>query len=517
MAKKTTDSIRKLLRKNGPLDSQALAAAAVAAGVSSSIDAARKAIERSKKAKLINSTYPVRFDRSFLYYLDSHKGRRYATAVRQSLKKKPSQLRVFKTLLANKGWITYGQVGKVSACLPADATTRPGGRKTVDEVVAELRHLRVLDDVAGTPHLYRLGTQFGAVELSRGAFLHRLAIEQELLHRARDWLRNSYLLSYNKHTCRDSTTEAVGFNQVLWDMHGPSYVGPSSRDPAFRRLAAKENFLVAEILAYRSFGSVDAEATIERCESITRRWDSIALTPVVISRSFSQPAWNALRQRGIAAVLLSDVLGRNIDSLLRAMWDTLSEATSPAKHLRNLKDSLAIAEGTVDNDGLIGNLKGTLFEFLIALAWRMDGYNTTLQKAIRNSVGDEFEIDVVAIRGKTCRLIECKGRHAAYREGKAELARHFEDRCEAAADVYGWNVTEHYQTVEAVFVTSGRLDDDAKAYAKSVKKSHGIRCRVITRKELLTWFDSFEEDHLRKIVDRYYKHKPLAAEEDIDS
>jgi hypothetical protein len=132
---------------------------------------------------------------------------------------------------------------------------------------------------------------------------------------------------------------------------------------------------------------------------------------------------------------------------------------------------------------------------------------------IRNSADDEFEIDVVAIRGKTCRLIECKGRHAAYREGETELVRHFEDRCGAPADVYGWNVTKHYQTVEATFVTSGRLDDDAKAYAKSMKKSRGIQCRVISRRELLTWFDTFEEDHLRKILDRYYKYKPLAAEE----
>lgn len=510
MTKKTSNSIEDLLRNKGPLESHALATAAVAAGVSSSVVAARKAVQRAKNASLIKSTYPVRFDRSFLYYLESHKGKRYASAVRDSLKKKPSLLRVFKTLLANKGWITYGQIGKVSACLPSDTATRPGGRKTVDEVVSELRHLGVIDDVAGTPQLYRLGTQFGAVGLSRGAFLHRLMIEQELLHRVRDWLRNSYLLSYNKHTCRDSALDSVGFNQVLCDLHGPSYLGPASRSATLRRLAAKENFLVAEILAYRSFGTVDAEATIERCESIARRWKSIALTPVVVSRSFSRTAWDALRKRGIAAVLLSDVLGHNVDSLLQVLWDALSESKPPTEQLQDIKESLAIADGTVDSGGLIGNLKGSLFEFLIALAWRMDGYDTTLQKAIRNSAGDEFEVDVVAIRGKSCKLIECKGRHATHRESKAELSRHFEDRCEAAADVYGWNVTKHYQSVEAVFVTSGELEDDAKAYVKSKTKSHGIKCRAITRKALLNWLDTLDEDHLREIVDRYYKRKPIA-------
>ena len=128
---------------------------------------------------------------------------------------------------------------------------------------------------------------------------------------------------------------------------------------------------------------------------------------------------------------------------------------------------------------------------------------------------DEYEIDVVAVRSPKCKLIECKGHHAEYRECEDELARHFENRCEAAADSYGWDVTAVYDDVEAIFVTSGELDDDARKYADNKTKSHGIACTVQTRVELMHWLKDLGQDHLCDILDRYYSEPPPAAIDEI--
>jgi len=121
---------------------------------------------------------------------------------------------------------------------------------------------------------------------------------------------------------------------------------------------------------------------------------------------------------------------------------------------------------------------------------------------------DEYEIDVVAIRGNECKLVECKGHHANYLEGVSELERHFENRCEAASDPYGWDITKRYNSVESIFVTSGQLDDEAQAYASTMRKSHGIVCTVYTRDELMGWLNNLGQDHLCEILDQYYLDAP---------
>lgn len=514
MAKKL-HPIQSLLKAKGPLSSSDLAGAMVRKGISANAPAARKAIQRATKSGLMESTSPVRFDKVFLYFLVEHKtkakGKVYATAIRKMLIKKPSHNRVFKTLLANKGWITFGQIGKVSACLPDGQTKQIGGRKSLDKVIEELLHVGIVEGVAGTIHLYRLGKIFGLPTISRGTFLHRLMIEQKLLDGIVDWLKNTYLLAYYGHSHRKSETEAENFNQTYWDVHGPIYLGPFTRDPSLRRTAIRENFLVTDVVAYRTFSTVDAEAVIDRYKSIVLRWKTIAITPIVVSRSFSKEAWKLLRKAGVGTVLLSDVFGKNIDVLLQAMWSTISDSKPPAEQIDTIGNTLAIAAGTVDDWGLVGNLKGTLFEFLIALAWKMDGYDVTLQKIVRRMPHDEYEIDVVAIRSGRCKLIECKGHHAEYRESQEVLARHFENRCEAAADPYGWNVTKLYDDVEAIFVTSGELDNDAQEYAECTTKSHGIACTVHTRAKLLAWLNDLGQDHLCEILEQYYSDPPLTS------
>lgn len=518
MAKKL-QPIQLILRSRGPMVSSDLAIAMAEAGVSVNTTAARKAIQRAAQKGLLQSTAPVRFDKVFLYYLDAHrtkgKGRPYSRAVRKLLKTKPSYNRIFKTILANLGWISFGQIGKASGCLPEGDPRRIGGRKSIDRVIADLLALGLIEEVAGNKKLYRLGIPFGSPSVSRATFLHKLRIEQELLLGCRNWIRNTFLIAYHGNTYRNSACDAEPFNDTYWDLHGPTYLGPFTRDPTLRRSAAKENFLLVDVVAYRTFSIVDAEAAIDRYKSIVQRWKTIAVTPIIISRSFSENSWNLLRKSGVSAILLGDVFGKNIDTLLQAMWKTVSESVAPEDQIDDVEKTLAVAAGTVDDFGLIGNLKGTLFEFLIALAWKAEGYDVKQQKIVRRMPDDEYEIDIVAIRSGRCKLIECKGHHATYRETQEELSRHFENRCEAAADPYGWHVTNHHADVEAIFVTSGELDDEAEAYAKKTKKSHGIRCTVQTRKQLLAWLDKLGQDHLCEILDKYYLDPLPGQKEDI--
>ena len=142
---------------------------------------------------------------------------------------------------------------------------------------------------------------------------------------------------------------------------------------------------------------------------------------------------------------------------------------------------------------------------LVALGWKLQGFDVTLQKHIRNSLGDEFEVDVVAIRGSECKLLECKGRHAEYLESVDDLERHFKLRCEAASDEYGWDVCNLHQNVEAIYVTSGGASPDAAAYAARTTRSHKITCSFWDRSKLLGWLNDLGQPRLGEIIKKHYR------------
>lgn len=500
---KKKNAIVGILEQSGPCDSHLLAGALAKRGIE--LPAARKLIERSRKGGAVLSTYPVRFDKTFLYYLPSHKGRTYANEVKILLPKKPSFHRVYKCLSANKGWITAGQIGKMSGCLPENDNTGSGGRIALEETIERLKLIGLIENVAGVADTYCLGKQFGSPGIKRGAFQKKLELEQSLLTMFRTWLRDCYLLSGNANTIRRNSTVATPFNQSLWDIHGPVYFGPLTKNDLLHRIDTKENFLVAEILGFRNYGPNDAEATIERVKNVVHRWKTISLTSVVLAPSFSNLAWRQLRELGIVPIVFRNVFGRNVEELLRQFWKVFSVDNKEQRQLDEIEKSLELAKGTTVDEGLLGNLKGTLFELLIALALRAEGFDTTLQKTVQDSNEKKsYEIDVVAVRSTSCKLVECKGRHSDYLEDSGSIRRHFENRCRAASDSNGWNVTKLYGDVDAEFITSGNLDAEATSYASATTRSHGINCSVMTRGKLIHWLKELHQDRLIKVIDTYY-------------
>ena len=168
--------------------------------------------------------------------------------------------------------------------------------------------------------------------------------------------------------------------------------------------------------------------------------------------------------------------------------------------------SLELANVAELKEGLLANILGTLFEVLVALALKGQGYDTSLQKPLNVATdGTEMEVDIVAVLAqKKCLIVECKGRKRGIVEDPEEIRHHFVDRCGAAADRYGWDVTERYTHVEAVFVTSGEFDDECRKVIQNHKKSHGITTTAIDRNDLEAFLERSGEPRLWKLVDRYF-------------
>lgn len=503
----TTPTVESLLEEIGPTPSGRLAQYLVDRQIAKSQVGARKLIERAVRSKAINSTDPVRFDRAYLYYLDSQRGKQYAHAVRQILPSKPTFCRVWKSLLLNKGWITSGQIGKHAECLANGIEKRSGGRLHLDTAINQLISLELIEQDGDEPAIFRIGSLFGRNELSRSAWIAKLEFEQRILSMFIGWICNCYSIAYVSKTFRASPLHAVDFNEAYWDGHAPVYFGPFSSSKPIGKATLSQGFLVVDILSYREFTIVDAESMIARTASVGHRWKSNPLVPIVLSAGYSKDAWNRLRAAGIIAVTLENVLGPNISELIRRFSLALATKSPDEPSLKNIEDCLSLAENTiVREDGLISNLKGTMFELLVALGFRAAGFDVVLQKKIKRlDTGQEFEVDILATKGDdVCKIVECKGRHIKYAESRDDIKRHFIDRCRSVADPLGLNVVNRYKIVEAIYITSGTFSDDAIEFAKQVRTSSGVSCSLMARENLVDFLNKEGQSRLVAILKSYY-------------
>ena len=228
------------LQQAGPLASAELAERLVSSGRAATNAACAEVIERAASAGAVSSTSPVRFNKTYLYYLKSHSPKQYADAVKRLLPTKPSFHRVLETVHANKGWITLGQIAKSAAGVPSDSTSKAGGRLALAEVCSQLATLGLVEASPDEGMLFQIGKGFGHPQIGRAAFQRKLEADQRLLDMFKDWARNCFRVAYEANSMRDSPLSATHFNETFWDFCGPLYFGPYSQSAVAQEAGARK-------------------------------------------------------------------------------------------------------------------------------------------------------------------------------------------------------------------------------------------------------------------------------------
>lgn len=508
MVKSQSKHIVDLLLGKGPLTSDVMAQLIVDMGIAKTADASRKAIARVVQEGYIKSSSPIRFNRTYLYYLDKHEGKRYAHAIIKLLPTKPSFHRVYKTILANKGWITYGQIIKSASGVPPTTIGTYGGRLKGPDVINQLIKLKMIREWKAVPGLYICEDGFKRDMISASMFCKWIRSDQLLMPSFVEWCRNCLLMGWNSGQYRDIEFNAVPFNSCYWDLVGPTFFGPfASRDDLVNLPDEKKRqaFIVSDVQTYREYSKNDADCFLDRIKSLVCVWKGISLVPVVLAGGYSKQAFQDLKNRGVIPLTIDAVYGSKFSKFMKLYYELIKESQGDMS-LEKLTSSLGLSDEIEIDDALKSNIKGDLFELIVAMAYKHIGYSTIMKKLV--TIKSElltYEIDVVATKGEAeCLIVECKGRNKDCLEAVEEIQKHFGERCRAAADEAGWNVVNLFKVVKAIFITTGNLGSDAEAYIDKVKKSHGIQCSVLTRNHVMQLLEETGEASLATLVNHYY-------------
>lgn len=506
-------AVWQILNQDGPILGGDLAKIMVTKEICRTEASARKIIQRAREQNLIRSTDPVSFNSSFLCYLDKHAGEVYASSVIDLLSYRPPLNRIFKTTLANNGYITLGQVAKAACCSDGSPESRTK-RLTCEETITQALALDLIEPDEDFHDLFRLGKAFGGPSSNRYSFVKKLELEDELINSICTWLQHVYLFPRDTRKVREDSFNAIKFNQNWFDIQGAVYLGHRTERGSIKQ--SSQSFLVADILVYRRASEPDVDSFLCRINDLRNRWPKLLFAPVFISAGFSENAWNSLRKNQIAAVTTSDVFGRSLNSLLqlfekiiaaKGIGDLSGDAIS--KFLE-MSASITDVTNTVHagaEEGVVANLRGTVFELIVAIYYKNRGFDVTLQKFVEKSDGSgRMEIDILAVKsGQHAILVECKGRVKHAQEDEAQIKRHFQDRFEASDNPSGWHITKQYPLVDVVFISLGIVKPNMRpTLPKGGLRNKGVNRILVDREEFMKMLEDEHEHVLQKLVERFF-------------
>ncbi|MYN26975.1 hypothetical protein [Duganella levis] len=234
----------------------------------------------------------------------------------------------------------------------------------------------------------------------------RLIAEGILLESVKEWLRRLGMASFNKVKVRGTSSDMPTVATYAWDMTAPSYLGPLTAWGKDQSL--KPGMIACDVLLAGSLSLASAEAFLYKVAALQALKNLSKTLFIYVAEHFSAEAFQALRSAGVLPATPETLFGKDMAAGFKELSKVLAEAA-----LRSVSsdrfDMLFNSLGKLE--GAIGNMRGSLFELLVAEVARRDHPAVVeLNKICRGKDGAKAEVDVwFLIPNRQAHFIECKG------------------------------------------------------------------------------------------------------------
>lgn len=399
----TPTRAEQFLRVNGPSLSSEIAASLVAEGITASN--ARKLVQRS--GPRVGRLHGIRFAHNdrFLFLLDDFLQPRFWDRLFESFDSKESAYGLaLHAVRARNGFVPRGHFDIICGS-PGKMKGQIGASNILNALVAT--KLVELESHVDLGQCVSLRPEVLANDrlAKPGAVRARMIAEDLLLSGLKEWIRNTALGSYEKIKLR-SMERGPDFGQFRWDLTAPSYVHPLSR---FNRSksAVKPGFIVADVLLNDEISLPQLKPFLKKVAMMRAQRNTSPFLGMFIASRYTRSAFEAGRKAGILIATVESFFGHEMAS---ALIDLMGILTNAAQAINS--DPALIEKLFSKLDALRGadlNVKGALFELLVARALNVNGFSIdAMNEPVRMSEG-LCEIDVLGRRGGEVLSVECKG------------------------------------------------------------------------------------------------------------
>lgn len=468
-----------ILKQRGPLLGSELAKYIITKSNIKS-NYARQIISRALKGGFINSTYPVKFQRQeMIYSINGQRINEKLKAVVYDKSKKMSRL--LDAMIDNNGFLTYEEFCKISAGFIPEASDYHSKHKTVKKLVDEMIILGIIrrpieiDDtkliVADNKwtSIVRFDETLAKLRIN-SLELSKLYIK-ELLR----WMERLNLAGWE--TTQITESNEYGKNGFWWDAYGFSYVWGLYKSKKEKNIfnpstEKSGSLIVVEAILHRQMKIYDVAGFIDRIGMIYNRLkikDNFRIIPVCFANSLENEAFELAKSKGIIIANVSEVFGSKIaEALLKIEKINIKDIKS---------EKIGEIIGLIENneDGRFGNLKGYVFNFLIASVMNIQGYGIPKIGRKYRFDNKECEVDLVFELEDDLIICETKGysRSNSIKLGNNSnendsVKKFFEKTCYIVKKSTGKNIIP-------IFIASCSFDDDAIKYMQEKKQTKKMR------------------------------------------
>ena len=449
------DAIRELLEHFGPTTSAKLLRKMESEGVAPA--AARKRLQRLDASIRRLQGYGLPQNQQLLYLEDQWLSPDFTSVMVEAWREGRSAHGNALAVLPEDGSALPLSLMHTRSGLPM----RMKGQVDFERVLEQLRKLELIR-TAEVPELGKL-CAFAGRDPSRNAQpIHRtravLLAEDILLGGLKDWLRKMAFASYNAIRIRRDEPRPE-FSRWPFDLVGPSYVRPLAM---VREGALKNGFIVADVWLEKVLNAADIAGFMRKTSMARSMRGHLPFIGFLVADEFTPEAWHIGRNAGLIFSTPELLFGEEVQAALKDLVHVLTNLgkalTSRPELASELFNRLARIEGAA------ANLRGPLFELIVAQATAEDGGFFDLNKEIVANDGQRAEIDVLRRSRTRVRACECRGHGPRHVTTLDEIMKWRTQRVPRMRD---WLLSQHdTRNSEMTFEywTSAVFEPEAVAY-----------------------------------------------------
>ncbi|QDE70168.1 hypothetical protein [Myxococcus xanthus] len=351
----------------------------------------------------------------------------------------------------------------------------------------------------------------------------RRLTEDLLLNALKEWLRNLGLGSYESVKLRSDEApaeEQPRFGQFRWDLTAPSYMHPLLTFDRRSKSGGNPGFIVADVVLGTTLTEQQVEVFLHKCEVMRYQRKTRPFLAFLIADHFERQAFALGRNRGLVLATPGAVLGEDVGTALQTLLSTLTHATDAV--VQNPLVVIDLVNRLSKIEGAAGNLRGALFEMIIAHLVRVnEGNETQLGVGITDpTTGARAEIDVLRTKGsQEVAVYECKGKSPNTRVSREEVEKWLKISV-PRIDAYLHAHPNHHacRVRKFEFWTSGTFVPEARQLLQQAKAStRKYQIDFRDGEGVLEYARDIRDTHFLELLSQHFLKHPLAQLEPVPS
>lgn len=253
---------------------------------------------------------------------------------------------------------------------------------------------------------------------------------------------------------------------------------------------------------------------INKCKTLRNLANVGRCLQIFVADGYEREALALAKEAGVVPATTETLFGLEVAKALRQLTDVLKDVYPREGTLGKVDEVFSRLSHI---EGAATNLRGALFEFVVAEIERTNSPHTSIQlnEILRDQQGKSVEVDVLIFHSNhSVRFIECKGYKPGGTVPDDMVERWLEDRIPLIRSIAGQD--RSWRNCEMIFEfwTSGRLSMESKAMIQAkIGNIRRFKLRILESQEIANIVKQTNSTSLKKVYGDHFLDHPLETAE----